>query len=131
MTATLIYDGDCPLCLKAVAWIHANAQPNTVDSITCQSEERAERFPQMVEAHCMEAMQLVMPDGTVYAGDEALPVLLSMLRRWRWLARLFRVPGVTLLAPHAYGFIARNRHIFSVFVAHKVTPCDEECAPED
>ncbi len=117
MKATLIYDGECPLCAKAVAWVQANARPQTLDYVTCQSVDRAQRFPAMTEAQCMQAMQLVMDDGAVYSGDEALPVLLSMLRRWLWLARLFRLPGIAFLSPAAYRFVARNRHVFSIFVA--------------
>ena len=130
MTATLIYDGECPLCEKAVAWVQKRARPQTLEYLTCQSPERAQRFPTMAEAQCMEAMQLVMPDGAVYSGDEALPVLLSMLRRWRWLAHLFRIPGITLLSPIGYRFIARNRHIFSIFVASKRSPSDASCSPD-
>lgn len=78
----------------------------------------------------MEAMQLVMLDGAVYSGDEALPELLSMLRNWRWLAHLFRVPGITLLSPLAYRFVARNRHIFSIFVARKHASGDESCSAD-
>ena len=130
MTATLIYDGECPLCKKAVAWVQKRARPQTLDYLTCQSPERAQRFPDMVEAQCMEAMQLVMPDGAVYSGDEALPVLLSMLRRWRWLAHLFRLPGITLLSPIGYRFVARNRNIFSIFVAKKNSVTEEACSAD-
>ena len=127
MNATLIYDGDCPLCAKAVDWVRARARPDAFEYLTCQSPERAQRFPEMDEASCMEAMQLVMADGSVYSGEEALPILLSMLRKWQWLAHLFRVPGVTLLSPMAYRFVARNRYIFSIFVARKHNPGDESC----
>ena len=130
MTATLIYDGECPLCKKAVAWVQKHARPQTLEYLTCQSPERAQRFPTMAEAQCMEAMQLVMPGGAVYSGDEALPVLLSMLRRWRWLAHLFRLPGITLVSPAAYRLVARNRHIFSIFVASKHSPSDPSCSAD-
>ncbi len=130
MKATLIYDGECPLCAKAVAWVQKHARPQTLEYLTCQSSGRAQRFPAMTEAKCMEAMQLVMADGAVYSGDEALPVLLSMLRRWRWLAHLFRLPGITLLSPAAYRFVARNRHIFSIFVAKKTPAAVEACTAD-
>ena len=130
MKATLIYDGECPLCGRAVAWFQKHARPQTLDYLTCQSPERAQRFPAMAETQCMEAMQLVMDDGAVYSGDEALPVLLSMLRRWCWLAHLFRLPGVTLLSPAVYRFVARNRYIFSIFVAKKNLAAEEACTAD-
>lgn len=119
MMAALIYDGACPLCLKAVDWLKHNARPGVLDYLACQSPERAERYPDIPEAQCMEAMLLVQPDGTVYAGEEALPHLFRLLRRWRWLARLFALPGISLAAPAAYRFVARNRYIISVIVARK------------
>ena len=128
MKATLIYDGECPLCAKAVEWVRLRARPGALEYLTCQSAERARRFPAMAEVQCMEAMQLVMRDGAVYSGDEALPVLLSMLHRWRWLAHLFRIPGITLVSPAAYRFVARNRYIFSIFVARKRSPTDASCS---
>ena len=127
MKATLIYDGECPLCAKAVEWVRSHARPGAFEYLTCQSAERARRFPAMTEAQCMEAMQLVMLDGAVYSGDEALPVLLSMLRRWRWLAHVFRLPGIALVSPAAYRFVARNRYVFSIFVARKHSPKDASC----
>lgn len=131
MNATLIYDGDCPLCCKAMDWVQARALSETLEYLPCQAPERAERFPELREAQCMEAIQLVMDDGTVYSGDKALPPLFRVLRGWRWAAMLFRVPGVTLLAPHAYGFIAKRRHVFSVLVARKHMPSEAECAADE
>lgn len=119
MKATLIYDGECPLCCAAQEWIARNMVPGAFDFVTCQSEDRARRFPQIQETRCMEAMHLVSADGRVYAGDAALPGICLGLRRWHWLARVLRVPPVSLISPTAYGFIARRRHMFSILVARK------------
>lgn len=130
MNATLIYDGDCPLCLTAVSWVQKHARQDALEYLPCRSDERAKRFPELSEKQCMEAMQLVMPDGRAHSGDAALPVLLMMLKRWRWLALLFKIPGITLLSAPAYRFIARNRHIFSILVAKKIPASKESCAAE-
>ncbi len=131
MKATLIYDGDCPLCCKAMEWLQAHALPGSLEYLPCQASERVRRFPDISEAQCLEAVQLAMEDGTVFSGDKALPPLFRMLRRWRWVALLFRVPGVTILAPHAYGFIAKRRHVFSVLIARKHLPSDAACGTDD
>ncbi len=117
--ATLIYDGACPLCLKAVEWVESHSAPGAFHMLTCQSEERIASFPDMTEETCMEAMQLVLPNGHVFAGEQALPHLFFLMRRWRWLAYFFRVPGVSLLSPFAYAFVAKHRYMISVFVARK------------
>ncbi len=41
----------------------------------------------------MEAIQLVLPDGRALSGAAAVPEILRRLRRWRWLAAAFSVPG--------------------------------------
>lgn len=117
--ATLIYDGECPLCRKAVAWVEGRVRGGALYSVACQDPERAVRCPQVDEAACMEAMQLVLSDGSVYAGEEALPHLFRMMGRWRWFAIVFSIPGVSLLAPGAYRWIASHRHMFSIIVARK------------
>lgn len=130
MRATLIYDGECPLCQAAREWIERRAMPEEFDYVACQSPERAERFPGVSEAQCMEAMQLVTPEGEVYAGADALPRILERLKGWRWLAKVLRLPVVSALSPHAYRFIAKRRHAFAVVVAHKSRP-GEKCPAED
>ena len=81
--------------------------------------ERHARFPWMDEAACMSAMQLVLPDGRVLAGDAAIPEVLRRLRGWRRLTPLFGLPGVSRLAPLVYGWIARNRYRLSCMVGRR------------
>jgi predicted DCC family thiol-disulfide oxidoreductase YuxK len=115
----LIYDGTCPLCLHAVAWLSARLEPDRIRFVPCDSEERRQRAPSISEAVCLEAVHLVKPDGTVLRGAEALPALLRNLRRWRYLAPFFAVPGVLWLAERLYRIIARRRHALSAFFIRK------------
>ncbi len=111
--AVLIYDGACALCQGGVSWISRHVVRGGLQFLPCQAAERRARFPWMDEGACLEAMQLVLPDGRVLAGDAAIPELLKRLRGWRWVAVLFRIPGVTLVAPHVYAWIARHRYRIS------------------
>ncbi len=113
----LIYDGACPMCGGAVAWIARRATPGAFEFLACQSPERAQRFPALAEAACLEVMQLVLPDGRILAGAGALPEILGRLRGWCWLAVAFRLPGVARVAPKLYRWIALYRHAIS----HAVT----------
>lgn len=119
MNATIIYDGDCPLCCAARDWIARNMLPGAFEFVPCQSDTRSERFPNIAESRCMEAMHVVYPDGRVYAGDAALPEICLGLRRWRWLAQILRFPPISLVSPAAYRFLAKRRQMFSVLVARK------------
>lgn len=109
----LLYDGECSLCLAARDWLARRVTPDALDFVSCQSEERARRTPQVPREACLKAVHLVLPDGTVYAGADALPHLLRCLRGWRWAALAWRIPGFGRLMPVIYGRIADNRRVFS------------------
>lgn len=113
---TLIYDGDCGVCGRAIAWLRANVPEDRIDLLPCQDPERAEAFPEISEAACMEAVQLVMPDRTVYSAEQAIPPVLRLTRRWGWLGFLFQLPGASLVTPAVYRWIARNRYAISAFL---------------
>jgi predicted DCC family thiol-disulfide oxidoreductase YuxK len=80
-----------------------------LEVLPCRSAERARRFPALSEEACLAAMQLVLPDGRVVSGADAVPEILRRVPRWAWLARAFDLPGARSLARAAYGWIARRR----------------------
>lgn len=111
--AVVIYDGACGLCQGSVGWVSRRARPGAFEFLPCQAAERRVRYPAIAEATCLEAIQLVLPDGRVLGGAAALPEILRRLRGWRWVAALFRLPGAGLLAPVVYRWVARNRYRIS------------------
>ncbi|MBI2528270.1 MAG: DUF393 domain-containing protein [Candidatus Rokubacteria bacterium] len=111
--AVVIYDGACGLCRHSVDWLERRAVRGRFEFLPCQSPARRARFPRMEERACLEAMQLVLPDGRVLSGAAAIPEILCRLRGWRWFAPVFRLPGVGLLAPPLYRWVARHRHRLS------------------
>lgn len=56
------------------------------------------------------AMHLVLPDGRVFAGADAIPELLRYLPAKRWLGWLFSVPGMLPVARRVYRLVAERRH---------------------
>ena len=106
----LIYDGDCPVCRSAVDRIRKNSAPDAFEFFSCQSEDLSRRFPQVPKSACLEAMHLILPGGTVLAGERAAPEILSRLRRWRWAVVLFRLPGAQILSRVIYRWFAGRRH---------------------
>lgn len=111
--AVLIYDGDCGLCGASVRWVKRNSQEGAFEFVACQSPQRRQRFPHITEETCMQAMVLVLPDGRQFTGSDAAPHILRRTRRLRWLACLFTVPGVSLVARPVYRWIARRRGAIS------------------
>ena len=113
-TVVLIYDADCPACRAAADWVRRNAVvPEPFEYLPCRSAETRSRFPAIAEAACLRAMHLVLPDGTILAGERALPEILRRTRRYRWAAVLFRFPGAGIASRVLYRAFAGRRHRIS------------------
>ena len=126
---TLVYDGTCPLCQRAAAWIEGHTPAGAVDLLSCSDPARAERFPWMSEEDCMRAAWAVRRDGSRVAGEEALLEVLLLAPGWHWVARALRLPLVRALTPALYRWFARNRHALAAFVPgsrHKDDENDKE-----
>ncbi|HEV8643295.1 MAG TPA: DUF393 domain-containing protein [Methylomirabilota bacterium] len=111
-SAVLIYDGECSMCRASALWLMRRALAggaSELEILPCQSPARRARFPQIDDTACLTAMQLVLPDGRVLSGADAVPEILVRIPRWRWLARLFDLPGVRPLSRRLYAWVARNR----------------------
>jgi predicted DCC family thiol-disulfide oxidoreductase YuxK len=107
----LIYDADCPVCRAAADWVRRNALvPDTFEYLPCRSAETRSRFPAITEASCLKAMHLVLQDGTILAGEQALPEILRRTRRYRLAAVFFRLPGAGIVSRFFYRAFARRRH---------------------
>lgn len=118
--AVLIYDGECPVCKKTVAWITENMRKDAFEMVACQAEEARQRFPFIEKAVCMQAMQLILPDGEVLDAEKALPEILKRLKRYSPAAALFNLPGSETLSRSFYRWFADNRyHIANVLFPDK------------
>jgi predicted DCC family thiol-disulfide oxidoreductase YuxK len=106
----LIYDAECPMCRASALWLmRLSLARRQLEILPCRASVRAERFPQVSEEACLTAMQLVLPDGRILSGADAVPELLRRIRGLGWLAAAFALPGMRPLARVVYGWIARNR----------------------
>jgi len=114
MAVVLVYDADCPVCRASADWVLRNAvAPDAFEFLPCRSAETRSRFPTIAEAACLQAMHLVLQDGTILAGERALPEILRRTQRYRWAAVLFRFPGAGIVSRFLYRGFARRRHRIS------------------
>lgn len=111
----LIYDKDCPICRKAAHWVERNKRGDVLELLPCQAEVVRNRFPFMEKSICMKAMQLILPDGRVLPGEKALPEIINRLRRYHWIAWLFRLPGSGILSHAFYRWFADRRYQIARF----------------
>jgi predicted DCC family thiol-disulfide oxidoreductase YuxK len=108
--ATLIYDAECAMCRASALWLMRRAMSGgRLEILPCRSDVTRQRFPHVAEADCMTAMQLVVPDGRVLSGADAVPELLRRIRGWGGVAGVFALPGIRPVARRAYAWVARHR----------------------
>jgi predicted DCC family thiol-disulfide oxidoreductase YuxK len=116
--ATIIYDGNCPVCTGTVQWLRDKGLAGSFELLECQSEQRRMMHPEVNRAECMRAMHLVLPDGTVLVGEKALPEIVSRLKGYRLAAPVFKLPGAAALSRIAYRWFADRRYRIAAIMSH-------------
>lgn len=107
---TVIWDGECGFCGRCMNLLQRMDRNRRFVYLTCQSPERASRFPQVARAQCLEALQLVAPDGSLRGGPDAVQAICGMLPwPWKLVPWIYRIPGVPPLAGRAYKWVAAHR----------------------
>lgn len=104
---TMLWDGECGFCSH---WIQRweKATGDTVEYRPYQ--EAVSEFPQVTEEECKKAVQLVLPDGHVFAGAHAVLTSLAIGGRAKRLLSWYEHSRIVhWLADSAYRFVAVNR----------------------
>ena len=106
----LIYDGDCRFCR---IWVHY-WQRLTGDLVSyAPYQQVADLFPQIPATEFERAVQLMLPDGQVFSGADAVVRVLAVVPRHSWLLRVYLgLPGIPKLSRWIYGFVAAGRSLF-------------------
>jgi predicted DCC family thiol-disulfide oxidoreductase YuxK len=103
----LLYDGDCSFCKRCVRALE-RIGPD-VEIVAWQLADLAELG--VTEGRAADALQLVLVEGTVHSGHEAIAATLSTAGRiWKIVGRAILLPGVSWMAAKAYRLVADNRH---------------------
>ena len=107
--ATLVFDGSCGFCRDTVRWVARWDRAGRVALLPFQESARVAELglaPPAVAA----ALHLVLPDGRVFVGADAVAELLTLLPGLGWATALFGIPGVRPAARRVYAWVARRRH---------------------
>jgi len=107
----LVFDGDCGFCRT---WV-ARWRGKVGSEVAFEPFQAAgARFPTIQRARFRRAVQLIMPDGEVYQGAEAVLRTLALApggrpSRRRWLTAYQRVPGARPVFEWGYRWVADHR----------------------
>src|SRR5258706_11179176 len=109
----LIFDGDCNFCRHWIArW--KNSTGDAVDYIEFQDASIATRFPEISRDQFEQAVQLIEPDGSVYAGAEAALRSLAHGSHSHWQLWCYeKLTGIAFVAEFFYRLVARHPGTFS------------------
>lgn len=119
---TLIYDGDCRLCVTAKAGLERLGGGPTIRFIPYQSEEAACRLGTDYRPGRPDVAFLIERDGRISRGLDAFLPLLPAVRGGRFWLALLKVPLVRPVAGLAYRIVARYRYRLFGRVSSKDLP---------
>jgi predicted DCC family thiol-disulfide oxidoreductase YuxK len=107
----ILFDGVCDVCHRGVAWVRARDTGGAFAFVPFQDPAVARRRPDLDPAALARAVHVVVPDGRVVTGADALPVVLARLpgRGPRIAARLLALPGALAVARPLYRVAAALR----------------------
>ncbi len=105
----LLYDGECRFCIASSRRLAAMARPGTIERIDLHDHAALRRHPCAPQNPDAGTIRLVMPDGRVAVGAEAIALALGTRPLWRLVTWVYRLPGVRQLADAAYRVVARHR----------------------
>ena len=106
---TVVYDGSCGLCRDMVGLVSRQDPGHRIALVPFQDEAQVTALGLALPS-VAAALHLVLPDGRVFAGADAVEELSKLLRGFRWAALMFALPGVRPIARRVYGWVARRRH---------------------
>ena len=109
----LIFDGDCGFCRRwAARWQRATGE--ALDFLPFQDETVAKQYPEIPRQDFASALHLILPDGSVHTGAEAVFRSLAAGGAERWLLWCYRKwPPFADLSEIVYEQVAAHRQFLS------------------
>ncbi|WP_371810083.1 thiol-disulfide oxidoreductase DCC family protein [Ruegeria sp. HKCCD7319] len=109
---TVYYDGSCPLCSVEIRH-YASCEGAERVRFVDVSKSNALIDANLTRQEAMDRFTVRRPDGELVSGARGFTELWGTLPKWRWLARVASIPGVTPLLELAYRIFLPLRPTFS------------------
>ena len=90
---TIYYDGGCPLCSLEIAHYQRQSGAENLCFLDV-SRENAEAGESLTREAALARFHVRAADGSLLSGAAAFVSIWQDLPKWRWAARLARLPGV-------------------------------------
>jgi predicted DCC family thiol-disulfide oxidoreductase YuxK len=112
-THTVIYDGECGVCLRSVRALQNWDRRGRLEFVSSQSLEVPARFPWIPSSAFADSLQVVRAsDNKTWQRAAAIEELLNILPRGKLMRWIFAIPFARPVAEKIYRWFARNRYRF-------------------
>lgn len=88
------YDGGCPLCRAEIASYQRTPGGESIRWVDAQACDASQLGTGLDRATALARLHVRLADGRLLEGAAAFAEIWSTLPRWRWLARVARLPGM-------------------------------------
>ena len=112
MTTCVYYDGGCPLCRAEIAGYQRAEGGGALCWVDANAGGAAALGPGLDRAAALARLHVRRADGTLLRGAAAFAEIWAALPRWRWLARVARLPGVLPCLDLGYTIFLRVRPLW-------------------
>lgn len=120
----LVYDGECRVCSALVRWLEGRLG----DRLSALPYQRPGVLAGLglTRAQAEAAVWSVDPEGRHARGAAAINRVLGELGGgWRWLSRLYSLPGIGWLEEAGYAWFSAHRHLVGRFFGPPTCSAEE------
>lgn len=108
----ILFDGHCVLCTAAVDRLKSLHSTAVIEALPLQDEKASPLLPEgySEEQLYREIHVIDTNNGRIFRGSDAIIYVMTMMPSLRWLAFMYRIPGMKPLASLLYRLAARHRY---------------------
>ncbi len=120
----IVYDGNCRFCIHSLAQLKIMDLFDVLKPVDFQKlEDPRILHPLLAKDAALSQLHLIEPDGTLYGGFVAFRRLCFSLPMLYPLIPIVYLPGMSVVGPFIYRWIAKNRYLFHANVTCRSNAC--------
>jgi predicted DCC family thiol-disulfide oxidoreductase YuxK len=108
--AVVLYDGHCRFCTRSARRLQRVVGASRLEIRSFQTPGVLEAFPGVSHEACMQRIHLVLANGRVFRGAEAIARALASIPVVGLAAFLYYVPVIRECSEWLYSVVARHRY---------------------
>lgn len=107
---TVIFDGSCQVCTGQMEKFQKQDANGDIAFVS-KHDSQAKQFPQLAEPGNESGLRVVDENGQVHVGADAVYQISKRLPKLRWVAWLYRIPGLRGIFRAGYRWLSARRSV--------------------